>query len=164
VFPKKGTDDDKAHPPISPTKTATSLNGKDKDLYELICRHFLACCSQDGIGYETIITIDIASEIFTTSGLMIKELNFLEIYIYEKWSDKSLPLFEENEIFLPTSLLMKEEKTRAPPLLSEENLISTMDKNKIGTDATVSQHIKNITVRIFKEFFIYFGCRIVNIQ
>ena len=59
---------------------------------------------------------------------------------------------------------MKEEKTRAPPLLSEENLISTMDKNKIGTDATVSQHIKNITVRIFKEFFIYFGCRIVNIQ
>eukprot|EP01080_Neovahlkampfia_damariscottae_P003222 gene3222-5537_t len=147
VQPKQGKDDDKAHPPISPTKSVTNLNGKEKGVYELICRHFLACCSNDGIGYETIITIDIASEIFTTSGLMIKELNYLNIYVYDKWTDKSLPLFEENEVFLPTALLMKEEKTRAPPLLSEENLISTMDKNQIGTDATISQHIKNITDR-----------------
>jgi DNA topoisomerase III len=133
---------------VHPTKMETNLNGKEKDVYELICRHFLACCSQDGIGYETIITVDISSEIFTTSGLMIKALNYLNIYKYEKWTDKSLPVFEENEIFQPTALLMKEEKTRAPPLLTEDNLISLMDKNQIGTDATIAQHIKNITVRI----------------
>lgn len=29
-------------------------------MYELVCRHFLACCSEDGLANEVVVTIDIA--------------------------------------------------------------------------------------------------------
>jgi DNA topoisomerase IA len=36
--------------------------------YDLVVRHFLACCSEDGIGHETVVNIDIAGEKFTAKG------------------------------------------------------------------------------------------------
>ncbi len=50
--PKKGKLDDKAHPPIHPVKNANqkSLDGPEWRIYELICKHFLACLSKDAIG------------------------------------------------------------------------------------------------------------------
>lgn len=45
--PRKGKNNDNSHPPIHPTKYTDSLNGKEKQLYEFIVRHFLACCSTD---------------------------------------------------------------------------------------------------------------------
>ena len=44
-------------------------------------------------------------------------------------------------------MLFKEGKTEPPKLLSESDLISTMDKNKIGTDATIHEHIDKIIRR-----------------
>ena len=38
--------------------------------YDLVVRHFLACCSEDGIGHETVVDIDIAGEKFTAKGLL----------------------------------------------------------------------------------------------
>lgn len=55
-------------------------------------RHFLACCSQDAKGQETTVEIDIASERFIAQGLMILARNYLEVYPYEKWSDKVIPV------------------------------------------------------------------------
>ncbi|KAL0479079.1 DNA topoisomerase IA, partial [Acrasis kona] len=143
--PRAGNSDDKAHPPIHPIK---ALNGnverKTAELYELIVRHFLACCSKDALGHETNITINIANEEFNCKGLMISEKNYLDVYKYEYWTDKNIPVFVDNERFKPTSLLMKQGKTHAPPLLNEGDLVSLMDKNQIGTDATMAQHIDTI--------------------
>lgn len=147
VPPKKGKNDDKAHPPIHPVKNVNDLNGDEKALYQLITRHFLACCSEDAIGHETVVTIEIGYEIFTCSGSTLTEKNYLDIYTYDKWYSKTIPIFKENETFIPDSLLIVEEETQAPPLLSEESLIGLMDKNGIGTDATIAQHIKTITDR-----------------
>ena len=50
----QGKNDDMAHPPIHPIALPTNLtNPKQKQLYELIVRHFLACCSKDAVGAET---------------------------------------------------------------------------------------------------------------
>jgi DNA topoisomerase III len=43
--------------------------------------------------------------------------------------------------------VIKEGKTYAPSLLSEQELITLMDKNGIGTDATIHQHIEKILER-----------------
>ena len=77
-------------------------------------RHFLACLSSDARGFETTATIEINKERvssildvftcffpskessikfctkkkFSANGLMITEKNYLEVYPYEKWSDK----------------------------------------------------------------------------
>jgi DNA topoisomerase-3 len=146
--PRAGTSDDKAHPPIHPIKAPpANMDRTDQQLYEIITRHFLASISRDAVGHETAITINIAGEEFTTKGLMISEENYLEVYIYDKWTDKNIPVFQEGERFRPTTLLMKESKTQAPPLLSESDLISLMDKNQIGTDATIATHIETIQKR-----------------
>jgi DNA topoisomerase III len=43
--PRKGPNNDQAHPPIHPTKFVNNLVGDEKSVYEFICRHYLASCS-----------------------------------------------------------------------------------------------------------------------
>ena len=53
--PRAGGHDDKAHPPIHPTKSGGHLTGDKKLLYELVSRHFLACCSKDALADEVCL-------------------------------------------------------------------------------------------------------------
>jgi DNA topoisomerase-3 len=149
TWPRSGSHDDNSHPPIHPVKLAhrEQLEAEEWPVYELITRHFLACCSKDAKGFETVITAEMGYEVFTCKGLMITELNFLEVYPYQKWNESTLPLFQEGEEFEPNELLMNEHNTQPPSLLSEADLISAMDKSGIGTDATIHQHIKTIQDR-----------------
>ena len=102
------------------------------DVYELVTRHFLACCGRDAIGDETVVRIRVGQESFSATGLMIMEQNFLEVYTYMKWSDKSLPVFQEGETIMPTEMLMRSGHTTAPQPLTEYELITLMDKHGIG--------------------------------
>ena len=58
------------------------------------------------------IEVEIASELFVAKGLMIKERNYLEIYKYENWADKSIPVFVNGEAFRPTELTMTSGRTQ----------------------------------------------------
>jgi DNA topoisomerase-3 len=49
--------------------------------------------------------------------------------------------------FKPSQISMSESETKPPNLLTEADLISKMDQNGIGTDATIHEHIKNIQER-----------------
>ena len=60
----------------------------------MVARHFLACCSEDAKGDETTVEVQVEQEFFTAKGLAIRELNYLEVYIYEKWAETSVPNFE----------------------------------------------------------------------
>ncbi|KAJ6810794.1 putative DNA topoisomerase 3-alpha isoform X1 [Iris pallida] len=77
--PSNGGHDDKAHPPIHPTRFSAGEAGWSQDhnrLYELVVRHFLACVSQPAVGAETSVDIDIAGEQFTASGRVVLTKNF----------------------------------------------------------------------------------------
>jgi DNA topoisomerase III len=78
---------------------------------------------------------------------MITERNYLEVYPYEKWSDKEIPVFKQGETFTPSEIELKEGTTVAPALLTESDLISLMEKHGIGTDATHADHIETIKER-----------------
>lgn len=65
-----------------------SSQGDEQRLYEFIVRHFLACCSQDAQGQETTVEIDISQERFVAHGLVILARNYLDVYPYDRWSDK----------------------------------------------------------------------------
>eukprot|EP00019_Armaparvus_languidus_P011055 CAMPEP_0168587318 /NCGR_PEP_ID=MMETSP0420-20121227/4809_1 /TAXON_ID=498008 /ORGANISM="Pessonella sp." /LENGTH=639 /DNA_ID=CAMNT_0008622579 /DNA_START=211 /DNA_END=2128 /DNA_ORIENTATION=+ len=138
---------DNSHPPIHPTKSGDGLSGSEALLYELVTRHYLACCSDDAKGSETTIVLAVAAEQFTTNGLVIEALNYLEVYKYETWNAKTIPGFHQGEPVVPKSLEMNSGSTTAPKLLTEADLISKMDKNGIGTDATIAQHIQTIQDR-----------------
>ena len=65
-------------------------------------------------------------------GLVVLERNYLEVFPYDKWSDKELPEFEEGEEFMPSVCELKEGQTSRPNLLTEADLVTLMDKNGIG--------------------------------
>lgn len=131
--PRNGNKSDQAHPPIHPTKYATGLNGNEKRVYELVVRHFLACVSKDAIGTETIVNATIGGEEFNANGLVILERNYLDVYIYEKWSGKEIHNYEIGFAFVPTVLDLHEGATSPPALLTEADLIALMEKHGIGT-------------------------------
>ncbi|XP_019397469.1 PREDICTED: DNA topoisomerase 3-alpha [Crocodylus porosus] len=147
--PRNGSKTDQAHPPIHPTKYTCNLQGNEQRLYELIVRHFLACCSQDAKGQETTVEIDIANERFIAQGLMILARNYLDVYPYDKWSDKVIPVYERGSRFQPTTVEMVDGETSPPQLLTEADLIALMDKHGIGTDATHAEHIETIKARMY---------------
>lgn len=84
---------------------------------------------------------------FVGHGLEILERNYLEVYIYDKWTDKELPKFREGQTFRPTRISMNEGQTSPPNLLTEADLIALMEKHGIGTDATHADHIETIQER-----------------
>lgn len=150
--PRRGRNDDNAHPPIHPTAHAGNLAGDEKKVYDFIVRRFLANCSKDAEGSETTVEVDYGREKFYASGqsvhvptrnggdtyffpwplgLVVLQRNYLDVYPYDKWTGKELPNFREGEVFEPTCEL-KQGQTTSPSYLTEADLVAMMDKNGIG--------------------------------
>ncbi|XP_022666129.1 DNA topoisomerase 3-alpha-like isoform X2 [Varroa jacobsoni] len=146
--PRNGNKFDQAHPPIHPTKYANiNLQDNKGKVYELVVRHFLACVSEDARGQETQVEVTVDEEHFSLNGLQVLQRNYLEVYPYEKWSSKEIPVYNEQERFLPSGLFIREGQTSAPNLLTEADLIALMEKHGIGTDATHAEHIEKVKDR-----------------
>lgn len=73
-------------------------------MYDLVVRHFLACCSKDAAGAESVVSCRLASESFTVKGLIVHERNFLDVYTFEKWGERALPNLREGDRFNPTRI------------------------------------------------------------
>ncbi|KAF8893540.1 prokaryotic type I DNA topoisomerase, partial [Infundibulicybe gibba] len=145
--PRKGKNNDNAHPPIHPTAPAANLVGDEKRVYEFITRRFLACCSKDAEGWQTTVDLVCGGEEFHATGLVIMEKNYLLVYPYDKWVGRVIPEFEEGEEFMPSVCELREGETTKPNYLTEADLVTLMDKNGIGTDATIAQHIQMVIDR-----------------
>uniref|UniRef100_A0A914C8T8 DNA topoisomerase n=1 Tax=Acrobeloides nanus TaxID=290746 RepID=A0A914C8T8_9BILA len=149
-FPRNGRKSDEAHPPIHPLKFVTKNELTERNewaLYELVVRHFLACVSRDASGQETKITVEMGGEEFVATGLMVEDRGYLEVYPYEKWSDKELPIYTQGEQLKDFKVDQASGFTQPPELLTEADLIALMDRYGIGTDATHAEHIEKIKER-----------------
>ncbi|MCJ1342181.1 DNA topoisomerase [Peltigera leucophlebia] len=152
--PRSGRNNDQAHPPIHPVNYVVSatLTDDERRVYEFVVRRFLACCSDDAKGELTTIDLDWGDEAFSASGLLVLQKNYLDVYPYQKWeSSQQLPQFTEGETFEPTQANITDGETTAPGYLTEPELISLMDANGIGTDATMAEHIAKIKERQYVQ-------------
>ena len=146
--PRAGKRDDEAHPPIHPTGDGSQLTDqRQKAVFELVTRHFLACCAKDGVGRQTLVDADIGGEKFEARGLIIDQRGWLDIYRWERWSGTQLPLLQEGQAFSIDKVELVAGKTQPPPLLTEADLLAKMDAHGIGTDATMADHIKTVLTR-----------------
>ncbi|EPY19266.1 DNA topoisomerase III [Strigomonas culicis] len=145
--PLRGGHDDKAHPPIHPTKAWRAGDDDKGKLYMLVVRHFLACLSPDAVAATTAVVVGFGGEEFTTSGTTVVSHGWMEVYPYERWHSTCIPNYQQGDRFVPSVVLLERHRTAAPPHLTETNLISLMDSNGIGTDATIAQHIKTVLDR-----------------
>ena len=74
----------------------------------------MATVSRDAQGFESVCKLNIAEETFTAKGLVVTDQGYLEVYPYEKWSDKTLPEYRLHETFIPEAIELAEGSTSAP--------------------------------------------------
>ncbi len=107
-LPRKGKNNDKAHPPIHPTSGGADLTGQERAVFEFIARRFLACCSLNAEGKETLVTAAIGREEFDCRGIRIVARNYLEVYPYDKWTEGEVAPFALNQQLPFKSFLMQQ--------------------------------------------------------
>ncbi|CAJ0915088.1 unnamed protein product [Ranitomeya imitator] len=149
--PRNGNKTDQAHPPIHPTKYTNSLQVRvmSSASTSSLCVTSWPAALRMLRGQETTVEIDIAAERFFAHGLMIIARNYLDVYPYDKWNTKIIPVYEMGSRFQPTTVEMVDGETSPPQLLTEADLISLMEKHGIGTDATHAEHIETIKSRMY---------------
>ncbi|CAN3372707.1 hypothetical protein DIURU_004803 [Diutina rugosa] len=153
---RSGSKDDNAHPPIHPVnytnihRAGTEWTADESKVYEYVVRRYLACVSQDAVGSQSTCILEWGetNELFRASGVIVEQLNFLEVYPYVKWtSSRQMPPLTEGQEVQLHSARMGSGKTTKPQYITETELIALMDANGIGTDATIAEHIDKIIAR-----------------
>lgn len=87
--PRDGKLDDKSHPPIHPVRNADpdQLDHFQNKVFDILSRHFLASISKDALGSETQAYLEIGNELFSASGLLVDEKNWLDVFPFDSWQD-----------------------------------------------------------------------------
>ncbi|CAN6722764.1 unnamed protein product [Malus baccata var. baccata] len=150
--PRSGTDVGD-HPPVTPLRSATEdMLGNDAwRLYEYICKHFIGTVSPDCKYVRTKVDFSIGGESFHCVGQRVLVKGFTSIMPWLAINEKNLPQFTKGEKLEVSTVDLHEGLTSPPDYLSESELISLMEKNGIGTDASISVHINNICERNYVQ-------------
>ena len=144
------------HPPITPMAHGTraqlsSCAGTDAcRLYALVARTFLASLSPDALLRVRRATFDAGGEHFSASGRELVDEGWLRVMPHMAPSTSPLPTWlgpTAGQVLQPASLQLLEGTTSAPGPLSESDLIGLMERDGIGTDASIPSHIGTIESR-----------------
>ncbi|XP_058093481.1 DNA topoisomerase 3-beta isoform X2 [Magnolia sinica] len=150
--PRTGTDAGD-HPPITPMRLATEdMLGNDAwRLYQYITQHFIGTVSPDCKYLRTKVELSAGGESFNCIGLQVIDEGFTSIMPWMAVNEKNLPQFSKGERIKISKIDLYEGSTTPPDYLSESEIISLMEKNGIGTDASIPVHINNICERNYVQ-------------
>lgn len=150
--PRSGTDAGD-HPPITPMRSATEdMLGKDAwRLYSYVCQHFLGTVSPDCKYIRTKVKFSMGAEFFHCVGQHVTVQGFTYIMPWLAINEKKIPQFTKEEKIEVSKVELHEGNTVPPEYLSESELITLMEKNGIGTDASIPVHINNICERNYVQ-------------
>jgi DNA topoisomerase IA len=70
----------------------------------------------------------VGGEEFHTSGTMITERGYLDVYTYDQWKGGLIPVFTEGRRYSADVFAMRCGTTTSPQKLSQNELIKLMDK------------------------------------
>jgi DNA topoisomerase-1 len=162
--PTGGREDDKAHPPIYPTRAASKdeivrkFGERAWRVYEYVARHFLATLSEDAVLERQRITVIIDDVQLQAEGRKLVYPGFYQVYPYSVPQDDPLPYVLSGEEVKILEAKLEERTTQPPPYLSESELLALMKKYGIGTDATMQEHIHT---NIERKYFIVKNKRLI---
>ena len=138
------------HPPITPAKVATKndLKGNNWNLYECICNNYFASISPP-VQYDNITyKFEINGLTFEEYSTKINQEGFLLFQPHKKKNFvKNFPSLIKDKTYPLVFASYEENWTEPPDFITEAELIGEMEKNHIGTDASMSVHIENICQR-----------------
>ena len=146
---KKTTD----HPPIHPVDTPkTVLKGRDKKIYDLIVRRFLATLSEDAVSETIKAEFTIENEPFNAQGYRLIEPRWRIVYPYIKTKENPLPELDKGEIITVNKIMVKKDETKPPNRYSQGTLIGKMEQLSLGTKSTRHDIINKLYQRKYITF------------
>ncbi|EAS05803.2 DNA topoisomerase I (macronuclear) [Tetrahymena thermophila SB210] len=141
------------HPPITPTTNyPNSLGGDERKLYDYISKHFIASLSEDCKYKKITIQGSICNYNFIARGIQMVNKGFTEVQDHISLGENTIASnLQQGKQLKVTSINQEQEYTSAPGYITESELISLMEKNSIGTDASMATHIQNIVNRNYVQ-------------
>ncbi|MEM2874254.1 MAG: DNA topoisomerase, partial [Candidatus Nanoarchaeia archaeon] len=133
---------------IYPTgETPKALNSRQKAVYDLIVKRFLAVFGEPAIKETTKMTFEIENEHFHFSGSKIIKEGWRELYKpYVESVEDEVPSLLKGEIVQQKSKLHNK-KTTPPKRYSPASIIKELEKRNLGTKATRSQILDTLYQR-----------------
>lgn len=139
LSPHEGKKSDQAHPAIYPTGVIPRkrLETKEKKLFDLIIRRFLATFGDNGLKQSNKISIRVADKTFYLRGLRILKKGWIEYYEpYVKFEEKLLPVLSVGEKVKFVRVKIDERYTKPPPRYNPTSMVKLMERERIGTKTT----------------------------
>ena len=151
-------------PPITPVRSATESavgGGEAWRLYDFVARHFIASVSPDCVYVSRRATLVAGGERFRVSGQTVIAPGWTTVMPHRAVEDDPLGEIERGESLPIATVELQQGATSPPPHLSEAELIGLMERNGIGTDASIPTHINNIESRKYTSIQSQGGRRVV---
>jgi len=138
--PNEGKKSDAAHPAIYPTAEipdVKKLNSRDKKLYDLIVRRFLAVFGEPAKRESMKMIFDLNGEKFTSTGRRTVIKGWTEFYgRFAKSDEMKFPDVKVGDKFNVKSVEMIDKETSPPPRYSQGSIIKELEKHNLGTKTT----------------------------
>ncbi|MFX1502331.1 MAG: DNA topoisomerase, partial [Promethearchaeota archaeon] len=140
INPTKGKKDVGDHPPITPLEGLESdsplfENNIQKEVYDIISRHYLALFGEPAIESRQKLKINIKEELFIAKIVSLIFPGFLEVapFLKPKYESELQIFGDEIQV---QEILLEERETKPPPKYTDTSLLKLMEKNNLGTKST----------------------------
>jgi len=135
--PNNGKKEDPAHPAIHPTGIQANVGEREKKLYDLIVRRFLACFGDPATKQSTKVVLKLGNEKYIGKGIIILVSGWIELYgKYYLADDEVLPKLKEKQEITVDKLKKESKKTQPPKRYTATSLVKELEKYNLGTKAT----------------------------
>ncbi len=149
LVPREGPKKDAAHPAIFPTGIVPkALAGRDRQLYDLIVRRFLAVFGEPALRETVKLLINCKNEIFVAKGTTTLEKGWHTLYgRYAVFKEVELPKLEQGDKVQVKKIQMWDKETQPPKRYTESSIIKELEKRNLGTKATRANIIDTLVQR-----------------
>ena len=138
--PMEGKKTDPAHPAVYPTGIYKNIGDKQKKVYDLIVRRFLATFGESSKRESQKIFLDINGNIFFLTGKRTVEAGWTQLYgKYAQRDEVILPEIKIGDRLSISKIEQIEKETQPPARFSQGSVLKEMEAKNLGTKATRPQ-------------------------
>ncbi|MGP1909457.1 DNA topoisomerase III [Metabacillus sp. JX24] len=119
--------------PTEETVIASAFSDKERKIYDLVVKRFLAVLSPAFEYEQTSLTCRVGDETFLAKGKAVLSQGWKEVYEYEEEDDKDglseqqLPVLNKGDVLSVQSLVQTKGETKPPSRFNEASLLSAME-------------------------------------
>ena len=143
----KKVSDQHAIIPTEQTALLTDLSDKERKIFDLVVKRFLAVLSKPFVYEQTTLTAKIGSETFVAKGKRVLSLGFKEIYSHqdeEADDHQNLPLVEVGTVLPISKIIQTSGRTQPPAYFNEATLLSAMENPARFMNGASSDVVKTL--------------------